>query len=86
MPLDPNTPRGVLTLVCLTCGNRKYYDDTPPNRVKCEQCGNTVFRNSPRRPSPMRRRSNSSRRHGARSRSANSPETTPDDISELNNL
>ena len=38
-------PEGVLTLVCLTCGNEKVYDDNPPARVVCERCGGTVFRN-----------------------------------------
>lgn len=43
----PNSegPEGVLTLVCLTCGNEKAYDDTPPARLVCERCGGTVFRN-----------------------------------------
>ncbi len=38
-------PRGVVTLVCLTCGNEKFYDRTVPDSVKCERCGGTVFRN-----------------------------------------
>ncbi|HJU65486.1 MAG TPA: hypothetical protein VJ596_07400 [Gemmatimonadaceae bacterium] len=42
---DSRGPEGVLTLVCLTCGNRKHFDDTPPARVTCERCSGTVFRN-----------------------------------------
>ena len=38
-------PRGLLTLVCLTCGNEKFYDKAVPNAVICEKCGGTVFRN-----------------------------------------
>jgi len=38
-------PKGLLTLVCLTCGNEKVYDENPPQRVVCERCGGTVFRN-----------------------------------------
>ena len=38
-------PKGLLTLVCLTCGNQKVYDDNPPERLLCERCGGTVFRN-----------------------------------------
>ena len=38
-------PKGLLTLVCLTCGNQKVYDDNPPDRVRCERCSGTVFRN-----------------------------------------
>ena len=42
---DRGGPEGVLTLVCLTCGNHKYFDDAPPTAVTCERCGGTVFRN-----------------------------------------
>jgi len=38
-------PRGIVTLVCITCGNEKFYDDVVPNAVTCEKCGGTVFRN-----------------------------------------
>src|SRR5687768_13476520 len=86
MTLDPNGPRGVLTLLCLTCGNRKYYDDTPPNRVKCEKCGNTVFRNffSPTEADEATiEQLEETRRQIALDDV--SPDTAPDDITELNN-
>ncbi|HEU5184480.1 MAG TPA: hypothetical protein VFU01_07920 [Gemmatimonadaceae bacterium] len=86
MTLDPNSPRGVLTLVCLTCGNRKYYDDTPPNRLKCEKCGNTVFRNffSPTEADEATiAHLEETRREIAFD--DGSPGTAPDDINELNN-
>jgi hypothetical protein len=37
-------PVGVITLVCLTCGNEHYYDQAVPSSVLCEKCGGTVFR------------------------------------------
>jgi ribosomal protein S27E len=42
---DQSGPRGLLTLVCLTCGNEKFYDQSVPSAVTCERCGGTVFRN-----------------------------------------
>jgi ribosomal protein S27E len=86
MTMDPNGPRGVLTLLCLTCGNRKYYDDTPPSRVKCEKCGNTVFRNffSPTEPDEATiEQLEETRREIAFD--DGSPDTAPDDINELYN-
>lgn len=37
-------PIGLVTLVCLTCGNENFYDQSVPAAVKCEKCGGTVFR------------------------------------------
>lgn len=37
-------PVGVVTLVCLTCGNENFYDQSVPSHVKCDKCGGTVFR------------------------------------------
>jgi DNA-directed RNA polymerase subunit RPC12/RpoP len=37
-------PVGIVTLVCLTCGNEHSYDQAVPSSVKCEKCGGTVFR------------------------------------------
>ncbi len=42
---DNSGPRGVVTLVCLTCGKEKFYEQAaPPPDVTCDQCGSTVFR------------------------------------------
>lgn len=42
---DSSGPHGIVTLVCLTCGKERFYDDSPPPAgVTCEQCGSTVFR------------------------------------------
>lgn len=37
-------PRGVVTLVCLTCGKEKFFTNQVPEAATCEQCGGTVFR------------------------------------------
>jgi hypothetical protein len=37
-------PNGVVTLVCITCGNELSYDQAVPSSVKCDKCGGTVFR------------------------------------------
>jgi transcription initiation factor IIE alpha subunit len=36
--------RGLVTLVCLTCGNELSFDQAVPNAATCEKCGGTVFR------------------------------------------
>ena len=36
--------RGIVTLVCLTCGKEKFFTREVPAAVSCEQCGSTVFR------------------------------------------
>lgn len=41
---DDKGPTGLITLVCLTCGNEKFYDTAVPNAVTCDKCGGTVFR------------------------------------------
>jgi hypothetical protein len=43
-PID-EPAEGVLTLVCLTCGQEYYFDGSrPPAGMVCEKCGNGVFR------------------------------------------
>ena len=37
-------PQGIVTMVCLTCGNERHFDDAVPSSLKCEKCGGTVFR------------------------------------------
>ncbi|MES2176963.1 MAG: hypothetical protein V4550_03785 [Gemmatimonadota bacterium] len=36
--------RGIVTLVCLTCGKEKFFTEEVPERATCEQCAGTVFR------------------------------------------
>lgn len=46
MARDGNAgPSGIMSLVCLTCGNEKSFDQAVPSAVTCEKCGGTVFRN-----------------------------------------
>lgn len=42
---DANGPQGLLTLVCITCGNEKHFVNRPPSSVQCEKCKGRVFRN-----------------------------------------
>lgn len=44
MATDDKGPTGLITLVCITCGNEKFYDTKVPDAVKCDKCGGTVFR------------------------------------------
>ena len=37
-------PRGIVTMVCITCGNENHYDKQVPAAIKCDKCGNTVWR------------------------------------------
>lgn len=37
-------PRGLITLVCLTCGKEQFFTQDVPAAVTCGQCGSTVFR------------------------------------------
>ena len=37
-------PVGIITLVCLTCGNEHFYEESVPPSVTCEKCRGTVFR------------------------------------------
>jgi hypothetical protein len=77
-------PRGLVTLVCLTCGNEKSYDKAVPNAVTCDKCGGTVFRNfaTPTEPDDA---SIAQLEEQARSISYgdSSPDTTPGDVRDL---
>lgn len=42
--MNSSGPVGLVTLVCLTCGNEHFYDKAVPASVKCEKCAGTVFR------------------------------------------
>lgn len=41
---DMKETRGIVTLVCLTCGRENFYDQHLPKAVTCPQCQGTVFR------------------------------------------
>jgi len=77
-------PRGLVTLVCLTCGNEKFFDTAVPATVTCEKCGGTVFRNfaTPTEPDEA---SIAQLEEQARSISYgdSSPDTAPGDLRDL---
>lgn len=37
-------PEGMLTLICITCGNELFFTSKPPANEPCSRCGSTVFR------------------------------------------
>ena len=81
---DDRGPRGLVTLVCITCGNEKFYSQAVPNAVTCNKCGGTVFRNfaTPTEPDDA---TIASLEEQARSISYGdaSPETLPGDVRDL---
>jgi ribosomal protein S27E len=81
---DDKGPTGLVTLICLTCGNEKFFDRTVPDAVTCEKCGGTVFRTfaTPTEPDDA---SIAQLEEQARSISYgdSSPDTTPSDVRDL---
>ena len=79
-----NGPRGIVTLVCLTCGKEKFFTREVPAAVSCEQCGSTVFRTfaTPTEPDEA---AIDALEAQARSMAYgdSSPDTTPDDVRDL---
>lgn len=77
-------PRGLVTLVCITCGNEMSYDQAVPAAVKCGKCSGTVFRTfaTPTEPDEA---SIAALDEQARSISYgdSSPDTTPGDLRDL---
>ena len=77
-------PRGLVTMVCLTCGNEKFFDREVPSSLKCERCGSTVFRTfaTPTEPDEA---TISQLEEQARSIAYGdaSPQTSPDDVGDL---
>ena len=77
-------PVGLITLVCLTCGNEHFYEHNLPPSVKCERCGGTVFRQyaTPTEPDEA---SVAQLEEQARNIALDddSPDTAPDDVRDL---
>ena len=75
---------GVTTMVCLTCGNEKFFEHDVPASMKCDKCGGTVFRafDTPTEPDEA---TISRLEETARSIAYDddSPGTTPDDVRDL---
>ena len=42
--MDSRGPRGLVTMVCITCGAEQFFDQSVPSSIKCPRCGSTVFR------------------------------------------
>ena len=81
----PGTPKGALiTLVCITCGNEKFFDDVVPDSLHCDKCGSNVFREfaTPTEPDEA---TLSQLEEQARSiqYGDSSPQTSPDEVRDL---
>jgi hypothetical protein len=70
----------------MVCGREKYFEEAPPDDLVCDRCGSTVFRNffTPTAPDEA---TVSQLEETARSIALDeeSPDTTPDDVRDLNN-
>jgi len=79
-------PRGLVTMVCITCGAEQFFDTAVPSSITCEKCGSTVFRQfaTPTEPDEA---TISQLEAQARSISYgdSSPQTSPDEVRELGN-
>ena len=79
-------PGGIVTLVCITCGNERSFSRQVPRTLKCDKCGGTVFRefDTPTVPDEATLDQLDAQ---ARSRSYGdpSPGTAPDEIVDLDN-
>jgi DNA-directed RNA polymerase subunit RPC12/RpoP len=79
-------PHGIVTMICITCGNEKFFDERVPSSIKCDKCGSTVFRQfaTPTEPDEA---SVAQLEEQARSISYGdaSPQTTPDEVRDLDN-
>lgn len=82
--MPTNSSRGVVTLVCLTCGKEKFFSQEVPAAVTCELCAGTVFRTytTPTEPDEA---AIDALEAQARSMAYgdSSPETTADDVRDL---
>lgn len=80
-------PDGLLTLVCLTCGNEEFVSEgPPPAHPVCQRCGGTVFREF-FTPTEHDEATISRLEETARSVALDeeSPDIAPDDLADLNN-
>ena len=77
-------PQGIVTLVCLTCGNEKFFDEQVPSQLTCDKCGSTVFRQfaTPTEPdeATIAQLEEQARSIGLGDAS---PDTSPDDVRDL---
>lgn len=79
-------PGGIVTMICITCGNEKSFDREMPGALTCDKCGGTVFREFDT-PTVADEATLDQLDQQARSRSYGdpSPGTAPDEIADLDN-
>ena len=82
--MDSRGPRGLVTMVCITCGAEQFFDQSVPSSIKCPRCGSTVFRQfaTPTEPdeatiSQLEEQARSIQYGDA------SPQTSPDEVRDL---
>ena len=84
--MDTRGPRGLVTMVCITCGAEQFFDQSVPSSIKCQRCGSTVFRQfaTPTEPDEA---TISQLEEQARSMEYGdaSPQTSPDEVRDLGN-
>lgn len=80
----PDNTQGIVTLVCLTCGNEKFFDEQVPSHLKCDKCGSTVFRQfaTPTEPDEATIAQLEEQARGI-GLGDESPDTSPDDVRDL---
>ena len=73
------------TMVCITCGSYKFFADELPSSIRCDACGNTVFRTFDT-PNESNEAAISALQDTARHAALGdaSPQTTRDDLRDLN--
>ena len=79
-------PRGLVTMVCITCGAEQFFDQSVPSSITCTKCGSGVFRQfaTPTQPDEA---TIAQLEEQARSMSYGdaSPDSTADDVRDLGN-
>ena len=79
-------PRGLVTMVCITCGAEQFFDQSVPSSITCSKCGSSVFRQfaTPTQPDEA---TIAQLEEQARSMSYGdpSPDSTADDVRDLDN-
>lgn len=79
-------PRGLVTMICITCGAEQFFDRSVPSSIKCTKCGSSVFRQfaTPTQPDEA---TIAQLEEQARSMSYGdaSPDSTADDVRDLGN-
>jgi hypothetical protein len=81
---DDREPRGINTLVCVTCGAQQFFEEDVPSSARCKKCGGTVFREFS---TPIERDEATISHLEESARSIqygdSSPQTSPDEVRDL---